>query len=187
MPNQKLTRLILAHWYRKLKVVLNILHINFFKSGQLLRLTVLVLEKWSPSNPITTCNKLAKISLYQTTQWTVNMQHVGALNSVLTLPAGWQSPDICRFNWLIRSLSNRSCSLFLSSKQERGMSGNNIRTTITQSWIVMYRQSPIKYDDWKARITKRILSEKGKWHISTSTRGRTSRRRWGSALSNMDL
>lgn len=33
----------------------NVLNINFSKAGQLLRLTVLVLEKGSPSNPITTC------------------------------------------------------------------------------------------------------------------------------------
>lgn len=60
-------------------------------------------------------------------------QHVRAPNGVLTLPAGWQSPDICCFNWPIRSLSNRIRSLFLSSKHERGMSGNNIRRKITQT------------------------------------------------------
>lgn len=32
----------------------NVLNINFSKAGQLLRLTILVLEKGSPSNPITT-------------------------------------------------------------------------------------------------------------------------------------
>lgn len=64
-----------------------------------------------------------------------NMYHVDnnvqPFKGVLDLPEGWKSPGLPCFNWLIRFLSSWTSSSFLSSKHESGISGNNIRTLIT--------------------------------------------------------
>lgn len=163
----------------------------------------LVLEKGSPSNPITTLYSLSKISLppalytihsglgeyaqvalracsFQTTctqpKWCFDV-----------LPGGWQSPAICSFNWPILSLNNWICSLLLSSKLESGMSGRKIRKITTQTEEVKVQNwHTVSDPDLVSPSLKRILREKGKWHMSTSTRGRTSNKRWGSAVSNID-
>lgn len=157
----------------------NLLHSNFTKADQLHRLTGIVLEKGSPSN--SSSQKQADTLYGEYAQVHVHVDtNAQPLNGVLELPLGWKSPDFPSFNWLIFFFSNWTSSGFLSSKHERGISGNNIRKIITN---VLNEMANVEFF---LMILLRILREKGKWHMSTSTRGRTSNKRWGSAWLRID-